>query len=341
MDAYRNAARESWKANEDILGGWQWVAELGPRTCRACVALHGQIFPLSERGPDDHPNGRCTGAPVTKTWAELGFRDIPETRMEIGAGAGENWLRRQPLNVQQHILGQRGQAAWAAGQWPSTEWAAHKDSTTWRGYFTQANQPKSVEVTWREGDQGRKIPVLQVHTITNHQGKTVTLYQVDKRYAQQMSKDLSTVYQESAFGKQVTPFTEEELKEFSRLYVSEDGLAGVGIRPSGEIGALYSNNAMKGSGDSLVRLALQEGGEYLECFDTYLPGVYSRAGLGKIAEIPFNPEFAPDGWDYQKMKDYNQGLPDVIFMVRDRPGLVVRRFDDYDAAESYTRANLG
>ena len=80
---------------------------------------------------------------MTKSWAELGFKDIAETRMEIGAG--EDWLRRQPVGVQQHILGQRGQAAWSAGQWPSTEWAVHRDSVAWRGYFTQANQPKVSE----------------------------------------------------------------------------------------------------------------------------------------------------------------------------------------------------
>lgn len=37
----------------------KWVAELDKRTCRACLALHGQVFDSSDVIPTGHPNCRC------------------------------------------------------------------------------------------------------------------------------------------------------------------------------------------------------------------------------------------------------------------------------------------
>ena len=44
---------------------------------------------------------------------------------------------------------------------------------------------------------------------------------------------------------------------------------------------------------------------------------------------------------YLKTQQFSNGEPDVIFMIRRREGLEVRRFDDWDDAEAYTRANIG
>lgn len=77
LDAYRNANSAFANANSDVLQGWQWFAELDDRTCVACVALHGEFFPLEEPGPDGHQNCRCTRLDVTRPWRELGF-DVDE-----------------------------------------------------------------------------------------------------------------------------------------------------------------------------------------------------------------------------------------------------------------------
>jgi SPP1 gp7 family putative phage head morphogenesis protein len=77
LDAHRAGTAESQIANDDVLQGWQWVAQLDKRTCSSCWAQHGKIHPLTEQGPMDHQNGRCARSPANRPWADLGF-NIPE-----------------------------------------------------------------------------------------------------------------------------------------------------------------------------------------------------------------------------------------------------------------------
>ena len=194
-------------------------------------------------------------------------------------------------------------------------------------------------ISWRDGGDGRRIPVLRELAVAASDGQAATIFEVDKAYAEQMAKDLRTVSDSSFFGKQVTLFTAEELRAFERLYTSADGRAGGGLKVTGEIAALYSNDGPKRSGERIVRQAVEDGGTYLECFDTYLPGIYSKAGMAPAAAIPFNREYAPEGWDYGGFAaaGYNGGEPDILFMIRGGAPIPVRRFEDYDEAESYAR----
>ncbi|MEU8158031.1 hypothetical protein AB0B94_30630 [Micromonospora sp. NPDC048986] len=77
LDSYRTASRYAHAANADVLEGWTWLATVtGPsarRTCSSCWAMHGTVHALSESGPDDHQQGRCSRAPRVKPWSDLGF----------------------------------------------------------------------------------------------------------------------------------------------------------------------------------------------------------------------------------------------------------------------------
>lgn len=80
LDVHRSSAEIGQETHEDVLAGWVWHCELNTsrgRTCPACFALHGTVHPLSEPGPIDHQQGRCSRTPRTKSWADLGF-DIDE-----------------------------------------------------------------------------------------------------------------------------------------------------------------------------------------------------------------------------------------------------------------------
>lgn len=73
LDAHRAGSAAQHRANSDVLAGWVWHAQLDRRTCPSCWGRHGGQHPLSEDGPADHQQGRCTRTPVTRTWRELGF----------------------------------------------------------------------------------------------------------------------------------------------------------------------------------------------------------------------------------------------------------------------------
>jgi SPP1 gp7 family putative phage head morphogenesis protein len=132
LRAYRQAHIENYRANSNVVKGWMWMATFSPRTCAACLSKHGQIFPLTET-LDDHPNGRCSPAPVTKTWAELG---IPGAAAETSLAAaniesGDSWLGRQDVATQRQILGARGANEFRAGNVKLADFAAVRSSKVW------------------------------------------------------------------------------------------------------------------------------------------------------------------------------------------------------------------
>lgn len=98
----RDAQREARLANEGILEYQVRIAALDHRTCAACVALHGTVYPIDVR-IDDHHNGRCTS--VTKV---VGFPP-PDVQ------SGVEWFQTLPDDQQRSILGLAGWKAWKAG----------------------------------------------------------------------------------------------------------------------------------------------------------------------------------------------------------------------------------
>ena len=78
LDAHRNGSLASAKQNKDLLVGWRWQCTLDRRTCPACLAKHGTLYPVDDFGPEGHPQCRCARVDVTKSWADLGFTTVPE-----------------------------------------------------------------------------------------------------------------------------------------------------------------------------------------------------------------------------------------------------------------------
>ena len=103
LDAYRGAAHAADQANSDVLAGWRWNASLSPRTCPACLAMHGRVFSLEQPGPQGHVNCRCSRMPVTKSWADLGFPMFGEP-VDVMPDA-QDWFERLPYEQQLAIMG--------------------------------------------------------------------------------------------------------------------------------------------------------------------------------------------------------------------------------------------
>lgn len=128
LRAYRESTRRTYEANADVVKGWRWTCAKQARTCACCLAMDGQEFPSSAT-LDGHPNCRCTAVPVTKSWAELGFPDVPEPKRN--RQNGEAWLRSQPEDVQRSVLGDRAYKAFAAGEVTLKDFVAVRHSDEW------------------------------------------------------------------------------------------------------------------------------------------------------------------------------------------------------------------
>lgn len=91
------AAQASWEANADIVLAWQFVATLDSRTTLTCAGLHGKQFELGKGPtPPRHINCRSTSVPVLDEIPGVKPFDFPSY---------DAWLRRQPVSVQNEVLG--------------------------------------------------------------------------------------------------------------------------------------------------------------------------------------------------------------------------------------------
>lgn len=129
------------------------------------------------------------------------------------------------------------------------------------------------------------------------------------------------------------------------LYLSEDGQSGIAVKPNGDIVSVFAgDNAPRGSGYTLMLLAIQNGGRQLDCFDTHLPDYYSLIGFKPVAKMKWDDEYIPEGWNKDNFKDYNNGEPaltagrrHVVFMVYDPNNDIEKK--KKEAEEKYGKKN--
>lgn len=127
-----NAAKEEiFGANADLIKGVQWVATLDGRTSAVCRARDGQVYKVGKGPrPPAHPNCRSTTVPVLKSYREMGLdiEQVKGTRFarrgmdgkELDGRVAEDvtydaWLRRQPKDFQEDVLGVKKAALFRAG----------------------------------------------------------------------------------------------------------------------------------------------------------------------------------------------------------------------------------
>lgn len=108
------AAQQTWKANEHVVKGWQFVSTLDSRTTITCASLSGQVFPIGEGPiPPRHIRCRSISIGITKSFREMGInRDdlTPAQRASMdGQIAGDTtfakWLNDKGGDMQDTVLG--------------------------------------------------------------------------------------------------------------------------------------------------------------------------------------------------------------------------------------------
>ncbi len=103
-----------------------------------------------------------------------------------------------------------------------------------------------------------------------------------------------------------------------RLFLSKDCLAGFTIK-NGRIASIFNHrqDSVRGKFRCLVGIAVQEGGWAIDVFDTILPHLYSDAGFKTVCRMQWDETRAPRHWEHDALEDYNNGRPDVVFMIHD------------------------
>lgn len=112
------ARNETYKSNEDILDGYQWISVLDSRTSLICASRDQLIYPISDDPikspkPPAHFSCRSTTIPAVKKQYSL-ISSLVGKRGAIGSsGRGqvsgdltyEKWLRQQSKSFQDTVLG--------------------------------------------------------------------------------------------------------------------------------------------------------------------------------------------------------------------------------------------
>lgn len=129
---------------------------------------------------------------------------------------------------------------------------------------------------------------------------------------------------------------DSDAPKIARLVLTEGARAGFAITEDGDIVSAFS---MKGapivdgeeakpnkkgkfptSIHAMLMLAVQMGGRHMDCFDTVLPRLYSHMGFRAVSRCAWNEKYKPTGWNNKVKKfleEYNNGEPDVVFLVYD------------------------
>lgn len=135
MDANRNGMSALYQRHANLVQAKERMCAFDERTCMACIALDGVLYPL-DAPMDDHQNGRCTWLPVL-----VG----PYADQQRPRRAAQDWFAAQPQHVQMQMMGARNFEAWQAGQIQLVDLASHRHNAGWRSAFYQASARQSLE----------------------------------------------------------------------------------------------------------------------------------------------------------------------------------------------------
>jgi len=164
---------------------------------------------------------------------------------------------------------------------------------------------------------------------------------------------LNTVKKEMGdFGASVDIYATPEEYSGLKLFLSNDKNSGFAIKEDGDIVAVFNSNKNRQTKKShlltaQLALAVQAGGRKLDAFNIYLTDIYTKLGFRPVSRVKWNDKFAPEGWNKELFKGYNNGKPDVYTYIFDPtfnrkiPAVKdIKPFNNYDQAIQYQQDKL-
>ena len=132
LRVYRQANQQQYQES-GVVSGHKRLCDHTDRTCIACLADEGTLYPVTEP-IFDHPAGRCTSVPVVKGLPELQFE------------TGEEWLSNMDDEDARKIMGNERYEAWKDGT-PMKDFITYTDHPTWGRGLTPTPASKLSKVT--------------------------------------------------------------------------------------------------------------------------------------------------------------------------------------------------
>lgn len=128
------------------------------------------------------------------------------------------------------------------------------------------------------------------------------------------------------------------MDENVRTFMNESRTVGVGVKPDGDIVAVFKNQngGPKRALDTAMPMAIEMGGDRLDCYGEGLVRTYENYGFIPVARVEFNPKYANEGWTPDK------GTPYIYFMVHngDSADVVTEKIRTYNHATAEELAAL-
>ena len=247
-----------------------------------------------------------------------GLREESTAEESKVEGTNENISPREPTVRPSDRSGEGRSAA------NGTKLSLREDIRSYRG----RNEMQSRTHTEKSIGDGRSVRVLGAKPIAeftptdsfkgivNGYGhQSPVFYEISGKDAAVYEQAIQDSKDASPYGAAVYVYPVEEYADM-RLFMTEDGKSGVALKGD-DIVSVFSGPPHKGSVNSSMQLAVQEGGRRLDAFATVLPSLYNANGFQVVGRMKWNEDYKPDNWDKKTFSDFNNGEPDVVYMAYD------------------------
>lgn len=111
------------------------------------------------------------------------------------------------------------------------------------------------------------------------------------------------------FGACVHVYPLEEYRDMHRILFDNAG-AGFALKNRDIVSVFKHPESTIPALRTMIPVAIQLGGNRLDCFNRGLPSMYSEFGFFPVAKIQFDRAYAPEDWNYVRDRE-----PDIIYMV--------------------------